>query len=121
MKFVKIKKLKKNKEEIVNQNKMSSIPCENIDNNSHSNECQEQSSDNTNYSDIDLDVNNEFETKSLIIFNNVPVGSEAIRYNLVEDAIVLPINRSKNDDPYVKQKPFRTVCCKYSALSNKKV
>lgn len=100
---------------------MSPIPCENIDNNAHSNECQEQSSDSNNYSDIDLDVNNEFDTKSLNILKNGSVGSEAIRYNLVDDAIVLPINQSKDDDAYVKQKPSRTVCCKYSALSNKMV
>lgn len=87
---------------------MSPIPCENIDNNAHSTECQEQSSDSNNYSDIDLDVNNEFETKSLNILN-CQVASEAIRYNV----IVLPINQSKNDDPNVKQKPVRTVCCKY--------
>lgn len=98
---------------------MSPIPCENIDNDAHSNECQEQSSDSNNYSDIDLNVNNEFETKSLNILK-CPVASDALRYNLAEDATILPINKFKNDDPYVKQKPFRTMCCKYLALSNKR-
>lgn len=94
---------------------MSQIPCENIDNNAHSNEYQEQTED-SNISDINSDVNIEFETKPLNILNG-PVASEAIRYNLAEEAIILPINQSKNDDPNVKQKPFRTVCCKYSTFS----
>lgn len=101
---------------------MSPIPCENIDKTAHSNECDEQSSDSNNYSDINLDVNNELETKTLnILAQNCPVESEAIRYNLTDDAIVLPISQTKNYDPDVKQTPFRTMCRKYSGLSIKQL
>lgn len=86
---------------------MSPIPCENIDDNTHSNGSQEQSSDSNNYSDIELNVDTEFETKSLKILNG-PASDVQIG-----EFTIWPINESKIVDSNVKPKPFRTVCCKY--------